>query len=48
MDEMESSDNSSTDERTLLLNNEMITVINKVELVSRRASTGKYSKLQSE
>ena len=44
MDQSESSSNTSADERTFLLNNELATVTNEVELVStKRGYNGKFT-----
>ena len=44
MDQSESSSNSSADERTFLLNNELATVTNEVELVpTKRGFNGKLT-----
>ena len=44
MDQSESSSNSSADERTFLLNNELATVTNEVELVpTKRRFNGKLT-----
>ena len=40
MDQLESSSNNSADERTFLLNNELATVTNEVELVPTKRGTG--------